>query len=88
MMSARWISSVFTLLPICLLAQQPGAEVKHMRAVRTDTPPVIDGRLDDAVWGTAGIVEDLHQIFPTEYAEPSERTTIYVLYDQEKLYGD
>jgi hypothetical protein len=57
-----------------------------MRAVRTDTPPVINGRLDDAVWGTAGIVEDLHQIFPTEYAEPSERTTIYLLYDQENLY--
>jgi hypothetical protein len=86
MVTARWIASVFTLLPACLLAQQPGAEVKRMRVVRTDTPPVIDGRLDDAVWSTAGIVEDLHQILPTEYAEPSERTTIYLLYDQENLY--
>ena len=86
MMTARWISSVCMLLPAWLLAQQPGAEVKRMRAVHTDTPPVIDGRLDDAVWSTSGIVEDLHQILPTEYAEPTEHTTIYVLYDQENLY--
>ncbi len=66
MVTARWMSRVCALLPACLLAQQPGAEVKRMRAVHTDTPPVIDGRLDDAVWSTAGIVEDLHQIFQTE----------------------
>ena len=62
MASARWISSVCTLLPACLLAQQPGGEVKRMASVRTVNPPVIDGRLDDAVWSTAAVVEDLHQL--------------------------
>ncbi len=86
MASARWISSVCTLLPACLLAQQPGGEVKRMASVRTVNPPVIDGRLDDAVWSTAAVVEDLHQILPEEYAEPSERTTVYLLYDQNAVY--
>ena len=84
--AARWVLCVCVLFPAYLLAQQPGAGGKRMQPVRTDTPPVIDGRLDDAVWSRAAIVEDLHQVLPVEYAEPSERTTIYVLYDQDALY--
>ena len=82
----RGLPCILWLLPTVLLAQQPGAEVKRMRAVRTDTPPVIDGHLDDAVWGMAEQVEDLHQVFPIEYAEATEPTTIYLLYDEEALY--
>jgi hypothetical protein len=74
------------LFPAYLLAQEPGAGGKRMRPVRTDTPPVIDGRLDDAVWSSANVVEDLHQLLPIEYAVPTERSSIYVLYDQDALY--
>jgi hypothetical protein len=63
-----------------------GAQEKSLRVVRADTRPVIDGVLDDAVWQTAAMVEDLHEIQPTEYEEPSERTVIYVLYDDDALY--
>lgn len=54
--------------------------------VRTDTPPVIDGKLDDAVWAQAAVVDDLHQVNPVEYAKPFERTEIYLLYDDDALY--
>jgi hypothetical protein len=54
--------------------------------VRTDTPPVIDGVLDDEVWQRAAIIDDLHQANPVEYAQPSERTEIYLLYDDDALY--
>ena len=84
--AAKCALCVCVLFPAYLLAQQPGAGGKRMQPVRTDTPPVIDGRLDDAVWSRAAVVEDLHQVLPVEYAEPSERTTIYVLYDQDALY--
>ena len=57
-----------------------------MRVVRATTAPVIDGKLDDAVWSTAARIEDLHEIQPTEYAPPSERTIIYILYDDDALY--
>ncbi len=71
-----------------LAAQQtltdPGQ--KSVRVVRTDTPPVIDGDLSDAVWASAAFIDDLHQTDPVEYAEPSEHTEIYVLYDDDALY--
>ncbi len=84
--TATWILGVCAFFPVALSAQPPGAGGKRMRPVLTDTPPVIDGRLDDAVWGRAAIVEDLHQMLPVEYAEPTEPTTVYVLYDQDALY--
>ena len=59
---------------------------KTVQMVRTDTPPVIDGNLDDAVWANAAVVDDLHQTDPVEYAEPYERTEIYLLYDDNALY--
>jgi Domain of unknown function (DUF5916)/Carbohydrate family 9 binding domain-like len=63
-----------------------GARQKMLRAVRTPTPPVIDGKLDDAVWQLAVPIDDFHEIQPTEYAPPSERTVVYVLYDSNALY--
>jgi len=59
---------------------------KSATLVRTPTPPVIDGVLDDAVWQRAAVIDDLHQVRPVEYAQPSERTEIYVLYDDDALY--
>jgi hypothetical protein len=67
-------------------AQPPGGERKTVRIVRTATPPVIDGRLDEEVWQQAAIVDDLHQILPTEYASPSEPTEVLLLYDSDALY--
>ena len=46
---------------------------------------IIDGVMDD-VWRTAAVVEDLHQVDPIEFAEPSEKTIIYVLYGEHALY--
>ena len=48
--------------------------------------PAIDGVLDDAAWASAAMIDDLHQVTPQEYAEPSERTEIYLLYDDDALY--
>ena len=65
--------------------QDPGQH--SVRIVRTAAaPPVIDGKLDEAVWATAALVDDLHQTAPVEYATPDERTEIYLLYDDDALY--
>ena len=64
--------------------QDPGQHSVHM--VRTTTPPVIDGKLDDPAWATAALVDNLHQTSPIEYAVPEERSEIYLLYDDETLY--
>ncbi len=84
---SRFIALVLLAAPLCVAAQEPsGAAEKAVRIVRTAAPPVIDGRLDEAVWQTAARVTDLHEIQPTEYAAPSEPTVVYLLYDDNALY--
>src|SRR5688572_28030716 len=63
-----------------------GAREKSVRIVRTSTPPVIDGVLDEDAWQHATQLEDLHEIQPTEYAPASERTVVYLLYDENAIY--
>lgn len=52
----------------------------------TDTPPVLDGVMDDAAWLEGGLVTDLKQVVPVSGAEPSQRTEIRVLTDGKTLY--
>lgn len=53
---------------------------------RTAAAPKIDGVLDDAVWGQAARIDDLHQFDPVDHGEPSERTELFLLYDEDFLY--
>ena len=46
----------------------------------------IDGVLDDDVWSRALLIDDFHQYEPVEYAEPSEKTEIWIYYTEEALY--
>src|SRR5687767_9809759 len=57
-----------------------------LTAVRTDRPPVIDGRLDDAMWRTAALIDTFVQEEPIEGAPASEKTEVRVAYDSEQLY--
>ena len=64
----------------------PGSAQKTVQVVRTATAPVIDGVVGEAEWANAARIDDLHQIQPQEYAPPSERTEVLVLYDDDALY--
>jgi hypothetical protein len=71
----------------CATAQEIAfGEEKSFTAVRTDTPPTIDGRLDEGEWANAAVIEDFYQILPSEYSEPSEKMRVHVLYDDDALY--
>jgi hypothetical protein len=63
-----------------------GSEGKSVPIVRVDEAPIIDGLLDDAVWALAVPIEDLHQVNPVEYDDPTERTEIRILYGDDALY--
>jgi hypothetical protein len=54
--------------------------------VRAAVPPVIDGRLDDAVWQQAPSASRFVTWLPDYGAELSERTVVYYAYDAENLY--
>ncbi len=59
---------------------------KSVPVPRTSTPPVIDGVLNEAVWQRAAMIDDMHQMEPVDHGAPSERTEIYLLYDDDFLY--
>jgi len=63
-----------------------GSREKTVRIVRIDRAPVVDGVLDDAAWSQAAMLDDLHEVQPTEYADASERTVIYLMFDDDALY--
>jgi hypothetical protein len=58
---------------------------KVLQLVRTETPPVIDGEMDE-VWSTGALMDDFHQTDPVEYAEPTEKTVVRILFDEDFLY--
>jgi hypothetical protein len=68
------------------LSTASGASQRTAAVGRTDSPPVIDGVLDDPVWSEAVLLEPMIQVLPVEGAEPSERTEIRLLFDRESLY--
>jgi hypothetical protein len=99
--SRRWTAdSLLRFVAACLLASAWGTPLgfaqeglgagvvgpKNIRIQRVGEPPVIDGRLDEDVWLRAPVIDDFHQINPVEFAEPSEQTRVYLLYDRDALY--
>ena len=57
-----------------------------VRPPRTDTPPDIDGRLDDVAWRTAATITEFTQQAPLEGAPATEDTDVYLAYDSDHLY--
>ena len=67
-------------------AAAPDGRDKTLVAVRVKAGPVIDGRLDDAVWKGARVDSRFTQQFPDEGSAPTEATDVYVIYDDRALY--
>ncbi|MCY4076886.1 MAG: hypothetical protein OXH04_15810, partial [Acidobacteria bacterium] len=57
-----------------------------VRPARTNTPPRIDGRLDDAVWRDATVITDFVQQTPLDGAPATEQTEVYLAYDTQNIY--
>jgi hypothetical protein len=50
----------------------PPEKATPVRIARFDSAPLIDGRLDDEVWGRATILKDFYQIQPGDNIAPSK----------------
>lgn len=59
---------------------------KSLQAVRTDTPPVIDGSVTDPVWQIAEPATGFFQYEPHNDRPASHDTYVWVLYDDYYLY--
>lgn len=53
---------------------------------RFETPPVIDGQLNDAVWQTAAVFGDFLQTSPGDNVKPTHPTEFMMAYDAKNLY--
>jgi hypothetical protein len=81
------VHALFVVL-ICLLtlAAHGAEERKIIVITRTDSPPTIDGRLDDPAWLQATVVDDFHQNNPNYLEAATEETVVRLLYDDDYLY--
>jgi hypothetical protein len=67
------------------LAQAPPSKTAQAVAIAS-APPEIDGRLDDEAWSRAPVIADFVQKIPNEGAQPSVRTEVRLIYDDDALY--
>ncbi|MCC7054347.1 MAG: carbohydrate binding family 9 domain-containing protein [Gemmatimonadaceae bacterium] len=82
------------LLPVGVLlhaqatpaATTAAAPRPRLEASWVTTAPVIDGRLDEAIWRTAAPAGGFVQRSPVGGAAPSQRTEVRVAYDQHAIY--
>ncbi len=63
-----------------------GAGRPTLSAVRADRPPVVDGVLDEELWGRVPPASQFVQQEPSEGAPATERTEIRIVYDARNLY--
>jgi hypothetical protein len=72
--------------PAVAPAIEAEGEAKSFQFVRDAAAIEIDGVLDEAAWTRIPAIDDLYQVEPFEYAEPSQRTEIRIYYDDDALY--
>ncbi|MCA1664736.1 MAG: carbohydrate binding family 9 domain-containing protein, partial [Myxococcales bacterium] len=82
-MRALGVIVVVVALQLAARAERP---TPHLQAVRVSEPPTLDGKLDDAAWRAAPVMDSFVQKFPNEGTSPSEETTIRVIYDREAIW--
>lgn len=74
------------LILVLLLLVTPLSAVTEIKIINTQTPPKIDGVLDDAVWKAARGYSTFISFYP-EFGKPvEEKTVAYAAYDRDNLY--
>lgn len=63
-----------------LLAQE------SLTPMKTDTPPVIDGVLDEEIWQNAPMISGFKTFVPDYEKDMDQKTEVYMAYDEDNLY--
>ena len=70
-----------------LIFQQVGfAQESTIKAYKSEQSPVIDGRLNDSAWNIANPFSGFRMVEPTPGTEPTEKTEVRIIYDNDNLY--
>ncbi len=73
------------VLPTHLSAQSTAGS-NEFKAVFTESPPNVDGNLDDQVWQTIAPITSFTQVWPDDGAAPTEHSEVRIAYDRDFLY--
>ena len=76
----------FGQLIVLLLPWQVLGQAFEAVAVFVEEAPVIDGRLDDAVWADVPPISEFVQVWPDEGAEPTEPSEVRIAYNHNYLF--
>ncbi|WP_299161962.1 DUF5916 domain-containing protein [uncultured Tenacibaculum sp.] len=81
------ISAIF-LISSSITAQEINSNRKKINATRVDSPPKIDGILDDTAWSNTPIAKDFVMMRPNNgEAEPdTHKTEVKIVYDDNAIY--
>ncbi|MEO7711844.1 MAG: DUF5916 domain-containing protein [Gemmatimonadaceae bacterium] len=82
---AAWAQASVTS-PVAGSTGSPSSAAVTAVAVRVTAAPKIDGRLDDAVWAQAPVINTFTQRDPEEGQPASEATEVRIAYDNEAMY--
>ncbi len=64
----------------------PPEKASPITVPKFETPPIIDGKLDEEVWKQAAQFKDFLQSEPGDKTPPSRETVAYMGYDEKNLY--
>src|SRR5262249_1800974 len=67
-------------------SSQGEATAKSAEATHVDTPPKLDGTLDDPLWQSTKPIGDFRQREPYEGDLPTEKTEVRILYTPHAVY--
>ena len=84
----RYPILILLLLTSYLTFGQEAPQKKILNATRIDTPPKIDGKLDDDVWDGLPIAKDFVQLNPEDGTPEPEthKTEVKLAYDDDAIY--
>jgi len=88
-MDCKLIQAALSLLILCSAGFHPllGQSAEKIILIsRLDTPPIIDGHLEDGCWKTISSVTGFFQHDPINGAPASEETLVWAAYDQKNIY--
>lgn len=85
-MMNRVLGRLTFLLSLTLILSGKMLAGDSLKPVRTDTPPRIDGKLDDVVWSKALTVTNFRTFYPDFGKAIPESTVAYAAYDDTNLY--
>ncbi|MBE0638119.1 MAG: carbohydrate binding family 9 domain-containing protein [Bacteroidales bacterium] len=85
-MRKRFFLTIFTGLMLLVTVSKAQPSVKTATAIRAETPPRIDGSLEDFCWSQASAINSFVQYDPNHSKPESQTTMVYFAYDDEAIY--